>query len=615
MKQFMALALSLALTTSALAAPAPQDTPTAKTRMTKKKAPARPAADVSRRLDEMQQAISAQQQQIQQLGQAVQSRDAAIQQLQQRLEQSQAAVSQAQGKADAAAAQAAQQADTVTGLKSDVSDIKQNFTNSALTLQETQKTISGLESPLALHYKGITITPGGFLAAETVWRRAATGSDVNTPFNSIAFPGSSLTHLSEFYASGRQSRVSMLAEGKLNSAKLTGYVETDFLSAGITSNSNQSNSYSLRQRQIWGQAALNNGWSFTGGQMWSLVTETKNGVDNRTEVLPMTIDAAYNIGFSWTRQFGFRVSKNFGNKMWLAFSAENAQTTVGGEGSKCTTAAPLVCNYLIGAAGTSGGLYNPSATYSFNQMPDFVGKVVFQPTKVSHIEVFGVISRFRDRVFPGATLATPSAAGAYNDSSMGGGAGANIRADLFDKHVDVGVHFLGGEGVGRYGSGGLPDVLVRADGVLVPIRSYQALGTLEYHGKKLDVYTNVGGEYAGRNSLSATSALGYGSPLRASTGCYAETVPVSSTGGQFPVSTNGFLPGALGNCNVDTRDLIEGTIGFWYRIYAGPKGRIQWGPQFSYLVRNTWASEIPKGGGGPSATEPMVFTSFRYYLP
>ena len=191
MKQFMALALSLALATSALAAPAPQATPTAKTRMTKKKAPARPAADVSRRLDEMQQAISAQQQQIQQLGQAVQSRDAAIQQLQQRLEQSQAAVSQAQGKADAAAAQAAQQADAVTGLKSDVSDIRQNSTNTALTLQETQKTISGLESPLALHYKGITITPGGFLAAETVWRRAATGSDVNTPFNSIPFPGSS----------------------------------------------------------------------------------------------------------------------------------------------------------------------------------------------------------------------------------------------------------------------------------------------------------------------------------------------------------------------------------------------------------------------------------------
>jgi len=604
MKQFMALALSLALATSALAAPAPQATPTAKTRMTKKKAPARPAVDVSRRLDEMQQAISAQQQQIQQLGQAVQSRDAAIQQLQQRLEQSQAAVSQAQGKADAAAAQAAQQADAVTGLKSDVSDIRQNSTNTALTLQETQKTISGLESPLALHYKGITITPGGFLAAETVWRHGATGSDVNTPFNSIPFPGSSASHLSEFFGSGRQSRVSMLAEGKLSSAKLTGYVEGDFLSAGVTSNNNESNSYSLRQRQMWGQAALNNGWSFTGGQMWSLVTETKNGVDNRTEVLPMTIDAQYHVGFSWARQYGFRVSKDFGNKMWLAFSAENAQTTVGGEGSVAT-------NFLIGAAGTSGGLYNPSATYSFNQMPDLIGKLVFQPNKVSHIEIFGVFSRFRDRVFPGATAKTPTALGAYNDSSNGGGVGVNIRGNMFDKHLDAGVHFLGGMGVGRYGTTGLSDVFVRPDGVLVPIRSYQALGTLEYHGKRLDVYSNVGGEYAERDSLSATSAIGYGSPLRASTGCYTELLPTASVGGQFPVSTNGFLPTAAGNCNVDTRDIIEGTLGFWYRFYNGPKGRIQWGPQFSYIVKNTWHGT----GGAPSASEPMVFTSFRYYLP
>ena len=36
--------------------------------------------------------------------------------------------------------------------------------------------------------------------------------------------------------------------------------------------------------------------------MWSLVTETKKGVDNRTEALPMTIDPQYTVGFSWARQ-------------------------------------------------------------------------------------------------------------------------------------------------------------------------------------------------------------------------------------------------------------------------------------------------------------------------
>ena len=84
-------------------------------------------------------------------------------------------------------------------------------------------------------------------------------------------------------------------------------MEADFLSAGVTSNNNESNSYTLRQRQAWGQAALDNGWTFTGGQQWSLVTETKKGMDNRTEALPMTIDPQYHVGFSWARQYGFRV--------------------------------------------------------------------------------------------------------------------------------------------------------------------------------------------------------------------------------------------------------------------------------------------------------------------
>jgi hypothetical protein len=564
---------------------------------------ARPAV-TAQDVQQLRDALAAQQQQIEQLRQELARRDQDIQQSQQQAQQAQTAASDAASKADQAAAAASQQQQAVGQIQSDVTDLKQNSVSAALSLQETQKNIhDALESPLALHYKGITITPGGFLAAETVWRRAATGSDINTPFNSIPLPGSSQDKLSEFFASGRQSRISMLAEGKAKSAKLTGYVEADFLSAGITSNNNESNSYSLRQRQAWGQAYLNNGWSFTGGQMWSLVTETKNGVDNRTEVLPMTIDPQYNVGFSWARQYGFRVAKDFGDKFWLAFSAENAQTTVGGEGA--TTG-----NFLIGSAGTSGGLYNPSATYSYNLMPDFVLKAVFQPNKITHIEVFGLTSQFRDRLFPGATLKTPTAAGAYNDRSTGAGAGVNIRADLFDKHVDAGIHFLGGEGIGRYGTSGLPDVYVRGDGVLVPIKNYQTLGTLEYHNKKLDLYSNVGGEYESRQASSATD--GYGLPTRSASGCYTETVPGTPVSGAFPTSTNGFLPGGLGACNVDTRDVIEGTIGFWYRVYAGPMGRIQWGPQLSYIVRNTWHGV---SGGAPSASEPMVLTSFRYYLP
>jgi len=601
----------------------------AQTAPAKKKAPARTSVTASD-VQQLKDALAAQQQQIQQLRDEMKRRDAALQQAQQQMQEAQQAAAAAQAKADQAAQTAAQQQDAVSALKSDVSDVKQNATSTALSLQETQKNItSSLESPSALHYKGITITPVGFLAAETVWRQHATGSDINTPFNGIPFNGATQSHMSEFYGSGRQSRVGFLAEGKLTNMTMKGYVEADFLSAGVTSNNNQSNSYTLRQRQVWGQAALNSGWTFTGGQMWSLVTETKKGLDNRSEALPMTIDPQYNVGFSWARQYGFRVTRSFNNKLWAGFSIENGQLILGGHGASN--------NFIVGQQGTGGGLYNGTTNYSYNATPDFIGKLAFEPG-FGHYEVFGVIRDLRDRVFPGATLATPSVAGAYNNSAIGGGAGANARW-TFHKKFDVGIHFLGGEGVGRYGTSTLPDAVARPDGVLVPVRSYQGLGTLEYHGKRLDVYLNYGAEYAGRTDFLNASGkgVGYGSPLFNNSGCGTEILPASTsttvvtgitqdpitgivtpTTGTVPAPgslgtplSGGYNPGGLKNCNGDTRVIMEGTIGFWYRFYKGPKGTLQFGPQYSYLDRNIWAGT----GNSPNATENMFFTSFRYYLP
>src|SRR5271166_4360475 len=286
------------------------------------------AQSVSKQLQDMKDAISAQQQQIMQLQQQVQNRDQAIQALQQQVGQAQAAAQAAQQTANAAVPQAETlDKQYFDPLQHDVADLKTVSGNTVNELQETQKRVAGLESPLAIHYKGITLTPGGFLAAETVWRQRSMLSDINTPFNSTPFSSAGQARQSEFYGSGRQSRASMLAQGNLGNVKATGYYEADFLSAGVTSNNNQSNSYTLRQRQAWGQAALSNGWSFTGGQMWSLVTETKKGVDNRSEALPMTIDPQYSVGFSWARQYGFRVVKDFNNHFWLAASLENPQTT------------------------------------------------------------------------------------------------------------------------------------------------------------------------------------------------------------------------------------------------------------------------------------------------
>jgi hypothetical protein len=70
----------------------------------------------------------------------------------------------------------------------------------------------------------------------------------------------------------------------------------------------------------------------------------------------------------------------------------------------------------------------------------------------------------------------------------------------------------------------------------------------------------------------------------------------------------------LSKCTGDTRALIEGTAGFWYRFYSGPRGRFQFGTQYSYVTRQTWSGVGP-GAGTPEGLDSMVFTSFRYYLP
>jgi hypothetical protein len=444
-----------------------------------------------------------------------------------------------------------------------------------------------------IRFKGITITPGGFAAAEGVWRQRGIVNDVNTDFKGVPFSGASNAHLNDLNFSGRQSQINVLIQGKLDNVNIGSYFEGDFLSAGTTSNNNETNSYTFRQRQFWGQAAFESGWTFTGGQMWSLVTETKKGTQPLTEARPTTIDAQYSVGFSWDRGYGFRISKSLmDNKLSVAMSVEGPQTTFGG---KIQTQ-----NTLIAAPGDLSGLFNNQANYSFNQTPDFVVKAALDPGW-GHYEVFGVVSTFRSRIFPcvGASATTP----------CGGGIGVNARAPFFNHHIDAGFHFLGGDGVGRYGGSTLADVTARPNGTLVPLRSYQALGTLEFHvTPKLDVYAYVGGEYDQRAQYfdAKGNPVGYGNIGFRNDGCSLELSP-----------TNQNTPVAPANCQGDIRNMIEGTLGFWYRLYQGPKGRVQYGFQYSYLLKNTWTGTNAKATEffTPSANDNMVFTSFRYYLP
>jgi hypothetical protein len=611
--------------------------------------PAATAADVQALKD----AVAAQQQQIQQLTEQLKQAQQTWQQTQQSSQQAQAAAADAASKASAAQTQASQQQQTVNALKSDVADLKTVsavvpndgvsssavLKNAVLTQQDSSQTPAGdslqtpsdatqvynkqMESPITIRFRGINITPGGYAEAAFVRRSRALGADLPTPFNSLTMPGASQSQLSEFFGSGRQSKITTFVDGRLGHVDLSSYVSADFLSAGVTSTSTETNSYTLRLRQAWAQAKFDNGWSFLGGQSWSLVTEDGKGIaidddmGKTADVRPKTIDPSYNVGFDFARQYGVRLTKSW-DKFAAAVAIENPQATVTTHGNPTVGG---LYNFLLGEAGASNS-YNTTATYSFNPAPDVIAKITFDPG-FGHYEILGLVDRFTDRVFPcveGYTTAAcnptasptpaPSALLAYNASKEGGGFGASARWNVAH-HVTFGLKGFGGSGVGRYAPGGLPDVTINPDGTLHLVKNLHGLATLEWHGKKLDVYGYGGSEYAARTwaydptvlpgATTAVGPVGYGAPAFNNTGCYTEIAPGSG----------GFSPGSLSKCTADTRALIEGTVGFWYRFYSGPRGRFQYGTQFSYVTRNTWSGD----GREPNGVDGMLFTSFRYYLP
>src|SRR5262249_19726148 len=111
-----------------------------------------------------------------------------------------------------------------------------------------------------------------------------------------------------------------------------------------------------------------------------------------------------------------------------------------------------------------------------------------------------------------------------------------------------------------------------------------------------------------------------GSPLFNNTPCSAE----SAAAGGGPAGSG--FPNTAGGCTGDIHQIVEGTLGFWHKLYNGPKGRVQWGVQYSYITKYGWSANNTRGVGAPPvltvdpsvrphAVDNMVFTSFRYYLP
>jgi type II secretory pathway pseudopilin PulG len=573
--------------TSATKAPVKKHVATAKT-----KAPAPPT--VQEQIQSLRQELEGQ---INSLKSDLAAKDAQLQRAQQTAAEAQAAADRAQAAATAQQQAVTDNAAAVTTLQSSVTDLKGNQASLATTVSdETTKFKKEIANPSALRYKGINITPGGFMAAESVYRQKATGADIPTALTAIPFNGASSAQLSEFFGSGRQSRVSLLAEGKTPSATYRGYMEADFLGVGTSSNNNQSNSYVMRQRVVWADATLNSGLSFQGGQMWSLTAERAKGLSNLSGDVktPLTIDPNYVPGFVWTRQYGFRVVETM-KHVAFGVSLENPQTITGGSG--CTQGT-VTCLYGASTSAQSSSYNAVNATYSYNLGPDIIAKVAVDPGW-GHYEAFA-IGRFPHyQLWPSTSAPTVS----QTNSLATGGFGGSLRAPVFGKYGDFGLSGLYGYGVGRYGDTTLADVTFDYTGTMLAIQNTSALSTIELKPTpRLVIYGNFGEDFAGRLiSTNGGTASGYGLLNANNSGCNTVVLPTSSTVSTSPA-----------NCNGVNKFVQEFVGGFWYDFYKGPAGRVRYGVQYGHLNRAIWGgSTTPQ----VDATENQFYTSFRYYLP
>jgi hypothetical protein len=458
----------------------------------------------------------------------------------------------------------------------------------ALSLQSQPDETKSPKKPTSFHYKGLTLTPGGFLEGTMLVRARNENADIANNYSAIPLDGSSNAKLTEFRGTARNSEFSLMLQGTAGTTNLKGYVETDFLGAAPTANYVESNSWTPRLRQLWVQLDRPSGWTITAGQTWSLLATNEQGIRTLSELRPSTQDGQYVVGFTWTRQRAFRVTKNFNNKVWAAFAVEEPETTY---------SAAFVPQNIMGlntSPNTATGvnllpfLVNYSNGFSTELAPDLLAKVAFEPGW-GHFEIKALGRFFRDRIASTAKMT------GLTNITEGYGVGFGALMPFADKRLDLSLEGLLGQGIGRYGSSGLPDATLNPmTGELRPLREARIMGGLVYHhSSRLDLYTYGGDEYVGRYAfISPTgTAAGYGSPLVSYTGCTNEV--------------------ALNTCSGANRNIYEATVGYWYRLYGGEFGRIEQGNQVVYIHRNLWSGI----GRAPQGDDIVAYTSLRFYLP
>jgi hypothetical protein len=435
-----------------------------------------------------------------------------------------------------------------------------------------------ISSPLQLQLGNITIMPVGFMDDTMVWRNKDTGSGIGSNFGSVPFdsavPGGKL---SELRFSPQNSRIGFRVDGNYKGYRFIGYNEFDFLGTSGANNIGITNGAFVPRLRLYWVDVRKDAWEIMAGQSWSLLTPNRVGLSP----LPgdvfysQVMDVNYVAGLNWTRQPGVRfVLHAPQDKVSFGVAFENPNQYLGSYGGSGQPVLPSALTALAGSQfdnGSSSPLSTP------NLMPDIIAKLAFDPDRRAHVEIAGIVREFKD-INPVSTSPT------YLQKYTATGAGASVNANL---EVAKGIRLIAnntfGQGIGRYIFGEAPDAIIRSNGSISPVHTFNTVEGIEATYKKSLFFFYAGGIYIQKNialDANGTTYIGWGYP---------------------------------GAANSQDHSINEYTFGLNQTVWKDAKyGAISFIGQYEYLTRSPWT--IPAGTPA-NALDHTIYLDIRYTLP
>jgi hypothetical protein len=436
------------------------------------------------------------------------------------------------------------------------------------------------ESPLSFRIGGMDFTPGGFIEAENVFRTTNSGSIISTNFGTIPFSNTAQGHLTESRLTGQFSRLNLKVTGKLGATDITGYVEMDFNGNDAANVFESTNSHTLRERVFWADVHHGN-WEILGGQTWSFLTPSKQGMSAMPSDLAITLDEDGNaqVGIPYTRAAEVRFIYHPNEHFAAGVALENPEQITGSGAGEVTFPTALTAQLA--------NQFDPNNTTNTtpNVAPDVIPKITYDTTmggRHFHAEALGLLTTVKT-----VTLQPVAGSTFSKNSATGGGGGAAMNLELVHNFRFLANAFYG-DGGAHYLIALGPSAVVSPSGSPSLVHSGMGLAGFEYQPlSKTQFGLYYGAAYFQRNFFLDTSA------------------------GAKPNTFIGF--GGPNSANTNNKSLQQPTFDWRQTFWQNPQyGAIQLITQTSYLTRSPW---FVAAGAPKNAHLVMIFTSLRYVIP